>query len=63
VRRLRTDAGLTQDELARAIAEEGGVAKDRSRLARMENEQRHVRLGEAVLIARVLGSTVDEMLR
>jgi hypothetical protein len=61
-RRLRIAADLTQDDVADAIADAGGIARDRSRLARLERGQRQVRLGEAVLLARVLGSTVDDMI-
>jgi transcriptional regulator with XRE-family HTH domain len=62
VRRLRDDYGWSQPELARAFAEAGGTPRNATGITRLERGSRRVSLGEAVILARVLGSTVDEML-
>lgn len=62
VRHMRDAAGLSQPELARAFAEDGGTPRDATGITRLERGSRRVGLGEAVILARVLGTTVDKMI-
>jgi predicted transcriptional regulator/DNA-binding XRE family transcriptional regulator len=56
IRQLRTDHGMTLDDLAAAI--------DRapSQVSVIENGKRELKLGELQRLARVLGTTLDELL-
>jgi len=62
VRELRRAAGLSQAGLADALGAAGGARLDPSGIARLERGQRRVALGEAVLIARILATTVDDII-
>lgn len=61
MRELRLAAGLTQSQLAAALADAGGPQLDPSGIARAERGQKRIVLGEAVILARVLGSSVDAL--
>lgn len=62
VRRLRTEKGLTQDQLAARLVMEGLENVDRVWVAKVESQIRSVFDFELVLIAKVLGVTVSEVL-
>lgn len=62
VRRLRTEKGLTQDQLAARLVMEGLENVDRVWVAKVESQIRSVFDFELVVIAKVLGGTIVEML-
>lgn len=62
VRRLRTEKGLTQDQLAARLVMEGLENVDRVWVAKVESQIRSVFDFELVLISKVLGVTVSEVL-
>ena len=57
---LRTEAGMTQTELARR-ASEAGLSFHQQIIQRIENEVRPVRLNEAHVLARIFGMPLDEL--
>lgn len=63
VKRLREAKGWTQNHLAERLREAGLEEFHQITVARLETGRRAVRLGEAGVIASVLGSTVQAMLR
>lgn len=62
VRRLRTEKALTQDQLAARLVMEGLENVDRVWVAKVESQIRSVFDFELVVIAKVLGATILEML-
>lgn len=62
VRDLRTAAGLSQAVLAEKLGQAGGPSMNHSNLAKLERGTRGVGLGEAFLLARVLGTTLSAVL-
>lgn len=60
---LRNKRGLSQSELARQLVERGFKSYSQMTVSRTEKGERPVRLGEARVIADILGSRLDEMTR
>ncbi|EFV14742.1 helix-turn-helix transcriptional regulator [Segniliparus rugosus] len=61
VQQLREEQGLTQGALARKLRERG-LAFHQTTVQRLESGERPAKLGEAFVIAEVLGSTVEAMI-
>lgn len=61
VRQFRERLGLTQAVLAQRLTA-AGLKLDHSAVARLEKGKRAIRLDEAVTLANVLNSTVNEMI-
>jgi len=61
LRRLREEAGLTQELLA-AKLQINGCDLTRSAVAKIEVGQRHMYLDELILIKKILGVSYDDML-
>ncbi len=57
IRQLRLDKGLTLDEVASALG------RAISQLSLIENGKRELKLGELQKLARILGTTVDDLLK
>lgn len=62
VREMRTAASLSQAALAEGLARHGGPRLDPSGIARLERGQKRVALGEAVILSRMLGASVDALI-
>lgn len=62
VERLREEKGWTQNQLATELNKAGLSEFKQITVARLEKGTRTVKLGEAGVIAKVLGSTIDHML-
>lgn len=62
VRMLRTARGTSQAALAEALGVAGGPSMNHSNLAKLERGSRGVGLGEAVLLASVLGTDLPSLL-
>ncbi|WP_159030531.1 helix-turn-helix domain-containing protein [Streptomyces sp. CB01201] len=62
MKRLRAMLGLSQAELAEKIVALGGNMYQQT-IAKLESEQRALRMSEADIIATALGTTVADMLR
>lgn len=61
MKRMRQERGWSQTDLAKALKERGwGVARQ-AIVSRIEQGEREVRLGEAYLVAQVLGMSVESM--
>jgi transcriptional regulator with XRE-family HTH domain len=63
MRVLREELGVPQTHIAMVLKLTHGIKLDPSAITRIEKGSRALRLNEAVAIAKVLGQTVDEMLR
>lgn len=61
VKRIREKKGWSQGELARYLGDTGTEGFHQTTISRIEKGERPVRLGEARAIARVFGSTVEQM--
>jgi transcriptional regulator with XRE-family HTH domain len=62
LRQLRVESGLSQSQLAAALADRHGITLDPTAITRLEGGSRSLRLDEAVALADVLGTSVDRML-
>jgi transcriptional regulator with XRE-family HTH domain len=62
LRELREERGLSQSQLAAALADKHGITLDPTAITRLEGGSRSVRLDEAVAIADVLRATLPQML-
>lgn len=62
LRRLRTDKGLTQQDLADLMVKEGWTDYTQATVSRMEKGQRPVTLAESRTIARIFGTHVGSMI-
>jgi transcriptional regulator with XRE-family HTH domain len=62
LRELREEKGLSQSQLAAALAAKHGINLDPTAITRLEGGSRSLRLDEAVAIADVLGATLPQML-
>ncbi len=60
---LRDGAGMSQSELARQMIARGFETYSQMTVSRTEKGDRPIRLGEARVLAEILGSSVDEMTR
>lgn len=60
---LRAELGISQSELARKMVERGFDTYSQMTVSRTEKGERPIRLGEARVIAEILGSRVDSMTR
>lgn len=60
---LRAENGMSQSELARRMVERGFDSYSQMTVSRTEKGERPIRLTEARVIAEILGSTVEEMIR
>ncbi|WP_307219140.1 helix-turn-helix transcriptional regulator [Microbacterium sp. SORGH_AS_0888] len=60
---LRERRGMSQSELARRMTERGFDNYSQMTVSRTEKGQRPIRLGEARVLAEVLGSRLEEMTR
>lgn len=63
MQQLREALGWSQGELARRMVEAGFPNYSQMTVSRTEKAARPIRLSEARVIAQILGSSVDEMLR
>ncbi|WP_432457936.1 helix-turn-helix transcriptional regulator [Cellulomonas iranensis] len=61
LRALREALGINQSEFARRVTEAGLEGFHQTTVSRIEKGERPVRLGEAAIIAQVLGVPVDRM--
>lgn len=59
LRDLRTDAGLTQDELTDEIERVSGVRIGQNAISQMENDRSHPSMPVAIALAKVLHTTLD----
>lgn len=62
VKNLREDKGWTQNQLASELRDAGLSEFRQTTVARLENGDRAIKLGESKIIAAVLGSNTDEMI-
>ena len=62
LRELREELGLSQSQLAAALADKHGITLDPTAITSLEGGSRSLRLDEAVAIADVLGVTLPRML-
>lgn len=60
---LRTDLDMSQSELARRMVENGFDTYSQMTVSRTEKGDRPIRLGEARVLAQILGSSVEQMTR
>lgn len=60
---LRAEVGMSQSELARKMADRGFESYSQMTVSRTEKGERPIRLGEARVLAEILGSAVDDMIR
>lgn len=63
VRRLREEQGMSRADLVRRLREEGWDSVHQTTITRIENREQRVRLRDANLIAKVLNSSVTNMLQ
>lgn len=62
MRRLREEMGWTQNQLATELRQAGASEFSQVAVARLERGERAVKLGEARIIAKILGTSIDKML-
>ncbi|KQQ66098.1 hypothetical protein ASF63_12310 [Microbacterium sp. Leaf320] len=60
---LRADADMSQSELARRMAERGFETYSQTTVSRTEKGERPIRLGEARVLAEILGSSIAMMVQ
>ncbi|MCJ1682332.1 helix-turn-helix transcriptional regulator [Rathayibacter sp. VKM Ac-2928] len=61
VKRARDRAGLSQADVARLMTEAGVAGVHQTTIARIEGEQRTLRLAEALVLARILEYRVEDL--
>lgn len=61
MKRMRQERGWSQTDLATVLKERGWSVARQAIVSRIEQGEREVRLGEAYLIAQVLGMSVESM--
>lgn len=60
---LRAEMGLSQSELARKMIDRGFDTYSQMTVSRTEKGERPIRLGEARVLAEILGSRIEDMTR
>lgn len=62
IHELRQDRKMSQGELARRMVSEGWESFNQATISRIEKGTRPVRIGEAQALARIVGTTLEELL-